>query len=251
MRKYWELWKDTLATWATIVILIAVIASIVGMKPIDLDSLYQVKFYFLLAVIVPVASAYFSLTKTSNWTKRHRNTLIIVLFSLALIFGIIWLILAKTLRQPHVLLWAFYSLIPLSLVTSATNMLTYKQPRQSEEPLSRARERKVSPSAPKPERRKIISLAVLRDIIRALNDWIFEWWKMWKNLLASLATISAIAYTLADLFFHIDTAQIGKLMVKYSELALILVVAAFVITLFFYGIRSSVRRNKHSGCKPK
>ena len=250
MRKYWERWKDTLATWATIVILVSIIASIFGVKPIDLDSLYQVKFYFLLAVIVPIASAHFSLIRTSNWTKRHRNILIIVLFSLALIFGIIWLILAKTLRQPHVLLWAFYSLIPLSLLTSATNMLTYKQPQQPEEPLSNVKDREEALIIPKPVRRKIISLAVLRDITRALNDCIFGWWKMWKNILALLATISAIAYTLADLVFHIDTARIGEFMVKYSEIALILFASLFIITLIIYGIIIA-RRNKSSSCKTK
>jgi len=164
----WELWKNVLAAWALLVILIAVIPSIFGIEPIDLDSMYQVKAYFALAPIVIIASVYFSLNKTSHWTERRRNILICVLFASALILGVAWQILGETLRQHSIMLWALLSLIPLSLTTSAASMLPYKQPRQPEEPPSKAKEREKAPRTPKPERAKMIGLAALLVLLLAI-----------------------------------------------------------------------------------
>ncbi|MBC8274765.1 MAG: hypothetical protein H8E40_07350 [Chloroflexi bacterium] len=164
----WELWKNILAAWVLLLILIAVISSICGIEPIDLDSMYQVKAYFALAPFAIVASVYLSLNKTNHWTERRRNILICVLFALALILGIVWLILGEILRQYSIMLWALFSIIPLSLTTSAASMLPYKKPRQPEEPPSNTKEREEAPSTPKPERAKIIGLAALLILLLAI-----------------------------------------------------------------------------------
>ncbi|MBM4447557.1 MAG: hypothetical protein FJ023_09505 [Chloroflexi bacterium] len=249
MRKYWELWKDALAAWAAIAIIFYIIALALGMELIPAQLLYKLQLCFLISVFFPYLAALPFKIRPNWWTEHRRLTFAIVCVALALILLIVCVIYRQTLST-----WPYIVIIALALGATAivyAFMPVQRQPRQPEEPPSKAKEREKAPRTPKPERAKIIGLAALRGMMRALEDWIFEWWRMWKNLLAGLATISAIAYTLADLVFHIDTARIGELMAKYSELALILVVAAFVITLAFYGIRSLVRRNKYSGCKTK
>jgi len=163
----WQVWKDALAAWATIAILIAVIASIFGIAPIDLDSLYQVRSYFLLAVFVPVGLAYLLLDKTSQCTESHRRMLGYILATLALISLIAWLTLGETLRQQSIWAWALCSLIPFAFFPSAISLLSHKQLRQPEETQSKAKEMEEAPSTPKHEGAKIIGFVALFVILLA------------------------------------------------------------------------------------
>jgi peptidoglycan/LPS O-acetylase OafA/YrhL len=168
MRKYWELWKDVLAAWAAVALVIYSIALACGMKGIVEELLEQYKLYFLLSVFVPYFSAFPLKINPSWWTKNRRRNLGYVLFALALISLIVWLIFAKTLS-----IWAqaLYSLIPLILFAIGSVyafMPMQRQPLQSEEPPSKAKKSEEAPSTPKPERAKIIGLAALLILLLAI-----------------------------------------------------------------------------------
>ena len=165
MRKYWELWKDGLAAWATIAIAIYIIALVCGVEHILAQLLYQLQLFFLLTVIVTYILASFLLRKTSQWAESHRRSLGIGLATAGLILLIVWLIFAKILP-----IWAqaLSSLIPLVLWTFGMLILFHKQPRQPGEPPSKVQEPNKAPSIPKPERAKIIGLAALSALLLAI-----------------------------------------------------------------------------------
>jgi hypothetical protein len=253
----WQLWKESLAASAAILAFFAFLdvafAYFLHYEHHVQSVVSQLSLWLPLSIFalttVPFVTFYVTQCMALKCTERRRHNIGLGLFIPAFIGTIIWFIAMEKWSPQGIWMW-IEALVLLVLASAGWSMFLQRQPRQPEEPLSKAQETEEVPSTPKPERAKIISPAALRDIIRALNDWIFEWWKMWKNILALLATISALSYTLADLIFHFDTTQIGAFVAKYSELALIMFGGLSIITLITYCIKI-VRRNKRSSCKTK
>jgi hypothetical protein len=242
----WQLWKDSLALSAAILTFFAIIditlAYFLHYEPHFQSFVSQLTLQLPAVIFGILAITFISVFVTQRLTMKYTERLkhnVGLCLAITAITSIIILFIA-TVKWGAQGTWTWVAAgLLLVLNSSGGSMLLPKQPRQPEEPLSKAKEREEVPNTPKPERKKI-----------ALTDWFFEWWKMWKNILALLATISALAYTLADFILHVDTTQIGTFVAKYSELALILFASLFVITLIIYGIIIA-RRNKSSSCKTK
>jgi len=168
MRKYWELWKDALAAWAAVALIIYSILLACGMEQVPVQLSYQLQLYFLLSVFFPFLAALPLKTKTSWWSKRRRRILAIICLALTLIFLIICLRYRQTLS---ISTQALCSIIALALGTIGSIyafMPVQRQPRQPEEPFSKAKESVEAPSAPKPERAKITDLAALLVLLLAI-----------------------------------------------------------------------------------
>jgi len=165
MRKYWELWKDGLAAWATVAIAIYIITLVFGVEHILAQLLDQLQLVFLLTVILTYIIASFLFSKTSQWAENHRRSLGIGLATTGLISLIVWLIFAETWP-----IWtqAFLSLIPLVLWTFGMLVFFHKQPCQPKEPPSKEQETEEAPSTPKRDSAKIIGITALLILLLAI-----------------------------------------------------------------------------------
>jgi len=166
----WQVWKDVLATYATIAIVIEGIAWILGKQSFIVAFLDQIKYLVLVSLFIPVIPAYFIPRKTTQLTKSHRRILIIALFALALISGVVWLILFSNnpvLFSPIV--WTIFSMIPLMFSTSAVSTLLYRQLHHHEESLNKVKDQEDN-KVPIIQNKKmiLIGLSILSVILIAI-----------------------------------------------------------------------------------